>query len=165
LGRTTKNKFSTYCVTSVGNIIYGGGGRDVFEGGNGNDQLVDGSESQLGGDSTYVFNNGDGQDEIWDWGGSDTIRLAAFSIPKSKSGRQSSSIPTVSFLKDQTDLVIKNNADTNSSIRVHDHFLAGRGIEFFEWGDRFNLSNLTSNLTNNTSQSYALEALTEYKIV
>ena len=63
------------------------------------------------------------------------------------------------------DLVIKNNADTNSSIRVHDHFLARRGIEFFEWGDRFNLSNLTSNLTNNTSQSYALEALTEYKIV
>ena len=139
----------------------------MFEGGNGNDQLVDGSESQLGGDSTYVFNNGDGQDEIWDWGGSDTIRLAAFSIPKSKSGRQSSSIPTVSFLKDQTDLVIKNNADTNSSIRVHDHFLVGRGIEYFEWGEegnRFDLSRLTSNLTSSTSQNYKLQDLTQYKI-
>ena len=152
------------------NKIYGGGGRDVFEGGKGNDTLVDGTSeisSQVSGDSTYIFAPHDGQDEIWDWGGSDTIRLATFSKPKAKIGRQSSSIPMVSFLKDQADLVIKNNADTNSSIRVHNHFLTGRGIEYFEWGgesNRFDLSKLTSNLTSSTSQNYNLQDLTQYKI-
>ena len=139
----------------------------MFEGGTGNDQFIDGSINQLGGDSTYVFNNGDGQDEIWDWGRSDTIRLEPFSIPISKNGRPRDLTPKVTFLKMSNDLVIKNNADTNSSIRVHDHFLAGRGIEYFEWGEegnRFDLSRLTSNLTSSTSQNYKLQDLTQYKI-
>lgn len=146
------------------NEIYGGGGRDVFEGGKGDDLLTDGtsrSHSIVYGNSTYQFDAGDGDDQIWDWGGlDDKISLM----------NNFSNDAHLSFYREEADLLIKYNEDEDgamqNSIRIHGHFNNGRGVEKLLWGgNTFDLTTLSSQLPAEVSALYTLAELeSAYKL-
>ena len=90
--------------------LYGESGNDILEGGAGNDGLDGGY-----GDDTYIFGRGDGADNIYDVGGTDTIKF------KEGIGKEN-----ITFQRVANDLVLKYG--DNDTVRINNQF-GGSSIE------------------------------------
>ena len=90
--------------------LYGGDHSDIIEGGAGNDGLDGGW-----GDDTYIFGRGDGADNIYDAGGTDTIKF-----------KEGISKENITFQRVANDLVLKYGE--NDTVRINNQF-GGSSIE------------------------------------
>ena len=100
----------TINARSGNDVIDGKGGNDTIIGGKGDDILMGGE-----GDDTYEYYLGDGSDTIDNTGGGDDTLLFAYDISKN----------SVSYKKDNNDLLMTINNDPSQAVRIKNHFLGG----------------------------------------
>ena len=105
---------------SGNDVIDGKGGNDTIIGGKGDDTLMGGE-----GDDIYEYYLGDGSDTIDNTGGGNDTLLFAYDISKN----------SVSYKKDNNDLLMTINNDPSQAVRIKNHFLGGDyAIDRIEFG-------------------------------
>ena len=100
----------TINARSGNDVIDGKGGNDTIIGGKGDDTLIGGE-----GDDIYEYYLGDGSDTIDNTGGGNDTLLFAYDISKN----------SVSYKKDNNDLLMTINNDPSQAVRIKNHFLGG----------------------------------------
>ena len=121
--------------TQYDDIIYGNGGNDTLNAGNGNDILVGskGDDSLDGGygNDTYVWNLGDGFDTISDYQSSSTEGLE----DKIKFG-EGITFEDLSFENSGNNLIIYVNGDKTQGLQLNNYFYGSNyTIEILEFAD------------------------------
>ncbi|MCH7335445.1 type I secretion C-terminal target domain-containing protein [Acinetobacter sp. NIPH 2699] len=101
-------------------ILYGGAGDDILYGGDGNDTLRGGAGHDIldggAGDDKYFYYLTDGTETIdQTGGGNDVLWLMDDGITEDR----------IKFTKENNDLIVTIDNNSNQSIRVKDHFLGG----------------------------------------
>ena len=100
----------TINARSGNDVIDGKGGNDTIIGGKGDDTLIGGE-----GDDIYEYYLGDGSDTIDNTGGGNDTLLFAYDISKN----------SISYKKDNNDLLMTVNNDPSQAVRIKNHFLGG----------------------------------------
>ena len=110
----------TINARSGNDVIDGKGGNDTIIGGKGDDTLIGGE-----GDDIYEYYLGDGSDTIDNTGGGNDTLLFAYDISKN----------SISYKKDNNDLLMTINNDPSQAVRIKNHFLGGDyAIDRIEFG-------------------------------
>ena len=110
----------TINARSGNDVIDGKGGNDTIIGGKGDDTLMGGE-----GDDIYEYYLGDGSDTIDNTGGGNDTLLFAYDISKN----------SISYKKDNNDLLMTINNDPSQTVRIKNHFLGGDyAIDRIEFG-------------------------------
>ena len=110
----------TINARSGNDVINGKGGNDTIIGSKGDDTLIGGE-----GDDIYEYYLGDGSDTIDNTGGGNDTLLFAYDISKN----------SISYKKDNNDLLMTINNDPSQAVRIKNHFLGGDyAIDRIEFG-------------------------------